>query len=56
MLSSSIRDWKPGDKGITQDGEIVTVESIGKDSRMVKIVEPLEKQLYIPAHGEIAKV
>ena len=56
MRQSSITDWKPGDKGITSDGHIVTVESIAKESRMVKIVEPLDKQLYIPAHGEIEKL
>jgi len=54
MKSSSISEWRIGDKGITNDGQIVTVEKIC--SHMVKIAENLEKKLYIPSHGEIEKL
>lgn len=55
MKTSSISEWKTGDKGLTKWGDIVTVEKICGD-RMVKIVENLERKLYIPAHGEIEKI
>jgi hypothetical protein len=51
MKSSSIREWKVGDKGITNNNEIVTVKRVGE--RFIEIEEDLEKKLYIPAHGEI---
>ena len=51
MKQSSIRDWQAGDKGITNDGSIVTIKRVGE--RFVEIVEDLEWKLYIPAHGEI---
>ena len=54
MRSSSITEWRPGDKGVIEDGSIVTVKRIAMGSRMVEIEEDLEKKLYIPAHGEIA--
>jgi len=54
MKQTSISEWKAGDRGITSDNVLVTVKRVGK--RFIEIVEPLEKQLYIPAHGEIGKV
>jgi len=53
MKATSITEWQPGDKGITKEGQFVTVESVS--SNMVKIKEDVEKKLYIPAHGEIGK-
>jgi hypothetical protein len=56
MKCSSITEWHVGDKGITKDGAIVTIKKVSLESRMVIIEERLEKQLYIPAHGEIEKI
>jgi len=55
LKCSSISEWKIGDKGITKDGNIVTVSEIC-GNRFIKIAENLEKKLYIPAHGEIEKL
>ena len=55
MKSTSAREWTPGDKGRTKSGEIVTVERIA-GGRYLVIKEPLEKKVYLPAHGEIEKV
>lgn len=55
LKCTSIKDWKIGDKGITKDGNIVTVKEICAD-RFIKIVENLDKKVYIPAHGEIEKL
>jgi len=54
MKSSSASNWKVGDKGITKTGCIVTVAEI-VSNRYLKIVENIEKKVYIPAHGEIEK-
>lgn len=54
MKCSSASDWKIGDKGITNNGEIVTIKSVS--DRFVLIEEKLDKKLYIPAHGEIEKL
>ena len=54
MKCTSITEWKPGDKGTTNNGEIVTV--IRVTERVVEIAEDLERKLYIPAHGEIEKI
>ena len=55
MKSSSARDWKVGDKGITKEGTIITVIEI-VNNRHLKIAEDLEKKVYIPAHGEVEKI
>lgn len=53
MKCSSVMEWKIGDKGITEKGEIVTISR--KYSNMLEIEEPLIKKLYIPSHGQIEK-
>ena len=62
MKCSSASDWKVGDKGKIETGQIVTVKSIignrylvieRKDSFQL---ENVEKAVFIPAHGEIEKV
>jgi hypothetical protein len=56
MKATSARDWKPGDKGLTSAGAIVTVKEI-IGGRYLKIEERfIEKQVYIPSHGEIEKL
>ena len=55
MKSSSARCWNAGEKGITANGEIVTVKEIIGE-RYLKIHENIEKKVYIPAHGEIEKL
>ena len=55
MKASSVRDWKLGDKGITLNGDIVTVKNVS--DRYITIEETnIEKQVYIPSHGEIRRV
>ena len=54
MKCSSISEWRAGDKGKTNTGEIVTVEKVG--DRFVTIKENLERKIYIPAHGEIERI
>ena len=51
---TSATDWKIGDKGITNNGDIVTVKAI-YGGRYIEIEESLTKKVYIPAHGEIRK-
>jgi hypothetical protein len=55
MISSSAKDWKVGERGITKEGELVTIKEI-VSGRYLKIKENLEKKIYIPAHGEIMKL
>lgn len=55
MKQSSARDWKIGERGITADGELVTVIGI-TGGRYLTIAEDLDKRVYIPAHGEIMKI
>lgn len=54
-MYTSANEWKIGEKGKTKNGEIVTVSKI-VSGRYIKIKENLEKKVYIPAHGEIAKL
>ena len=55
MKCSSARDWQAGGHGKTAGGRIVTVEAV--DYPYLRIKEKdLEKQIYLPAHGEIEKV
>jgi len=56
MKCTSAYEWKVGDKGRTNEGLTVTVEAI-QGGRYLKIAERnIEKQVYIPAHGEIEKI
>ena len=62
MKCSSASEWKVGDKGKIETGQIVTIERIIGNRYLVieqarfNRLEGVEKDVFIPAHGEIEKV
>ena len=62
MKCSSASEWKVGDKGKIETGQIVTIERIIGNRYLVieqarfNRLEDVEKDVFIPAHGEIEKV